>query len=107
MPIRDTAETRAVTLVDIPLVRRLTESGTVLDSELCYTHDSLQQSPRLFTLLLPYRGVHTMVTRLDKQQVVGQFRLQQDATYAHIAYIAPALEADGDDTAWLHVLDAM
>ncbi len=107
MPIRDTAETRAVTLVDIPLVRRLTESGTVLDSELYYTHDSLQQSPRLFTLLLPYRGVHTMVTRLDKQQVVGQFRLRQDAAYAHIAYIAPALEADAEDTAWLHVLDAM
>jgi hypothetical protein len=107
MPVHDTAETRAVTLVDIPLVRRLTESGTVLDSELCYTHNSLQQSPRLFTLLLPYRGVHTLVTRADNHQVVGQFRLQQDAAYAHIAYIAPALEADAEDTAWLHILDAM
>ncbi len=107
MPSRDTAETRIVSLVDIPLVRRLSESGTALDSELCYTQDSSQHSSGLLSLLLPYRGVHTMVTRGDKQQVVGQFRLRQD-TYAHIAYIAPSLETESDDdTAWLHILDAM
>lgn len=107
MSIRDTVETRAATLVDIPLVRRLSEQGTVLDSELCFTRDSGgPHSARFFTLLLPYRGVHTLVTRAGKSQVVGQFRLR-DTTYAHIAYIAPTLEEDEDDTAWLHILDAM
>lgn len=106
MPSRDTAETRAVTLMDIPLVRRLNENGIVLDSELGCTQDSAQ-NPRLFTLFLPSRGIHTMVARADKQQIVGQFRLRQDPSYAHIAYIAPALENGEDDTLWLHMLDAM
>lgn len=107
MSIRDAAETRAATLVDIPLVRRLSEQGTVLDSELAYTRDAGgPQGARFFTLLLPYRGVHTLVTRADKRQVVGQFRLR-DTAYAHIAYIAPTLEADEDDTAWMHILDSM
>ena len=107
MSIRDTAETRAATLVDIPLVRRLSEQGTVLDSELTFTRDAGGPGgARFFTLLLPYRGVHTLVTRTDKYQVVGQLRLR-DTTYAHIAYIAPTLEDGEDDTAWMHILDAM
>jgi hypothetical protein len=105
--IRDTAETRAATLVDIPLVRRLSEQGTVLDSELYFTRDAGgAQGSRFFALLLPYRGVHTLVTRTDKCQVVGQFRLR-DTTYAHIAYVAPSLGEDEDDTAWMHILDSM
>ncbi|MBL8117839.1 MAG: hypothetical protein J0L63_08585 [Anaerolineae bacterium] len=108
MPTRDTAETRAVTLVDLPLVRRLSESGTILDSELCYTQEaSGTQSYGLTTLLLPYRGVHTMVTRAEKQQVAGQFRLRENDVYAHLAYVAPLLEEGDDDTAYLHLLDAM
>ena len=108
MTLRDPGETRAASLVDIPLVRRLSERGTVLDSELLFTRDA--DGPggaRFFTLLLPYRGVHTLVTRAGKNQVVGQFRLHQDAPHAHIAYIAPELEDDSDDTPWLHILDAM
>jgi len=108
MPIRDTAETRAVTLVDIPLVRRLSESGgMVLDSELFYTDATGAQSSGLITLLLPYRGVYTMVTRTENQQVAGQFRLRQNDAYAQITYVAPAPHDGEDDTAWLHVLDAM
>ena len=108
MPIRDTAETRAVTLVDIPLVRRLSESGgMVLDSELFYTDATGAQSSGLITLLLPYRGVYTMVTRTENQQVAGQFRLRQDDAYAQITYVAPAPHDGEDDSAWLHVLDAM
>jgi hypothetical protein len=105
--MRDAAETRAATLVDIPLVRRLSEQGTVLDSELCFTRDTVgPQGARFFTLLIPYRGIQTLVTRMDKSQVVGQFRLR-DNVYAHIAYVAPPLEEDEDDTAWVHILDAM
>jgi hypothetical protein len=108
MPVRDTAETRAVTLVDIPLVRRLSESGgMVLDSELFYTDATGAQSSGLITLLLPYRGVYTMVTRTENQQVAGQFRLRQNDAYAQITYVSPAPQEGEDDTAWLHVLDAM
>jgi len=106
MPVRDTAESRAVTLVDIPLVRRLSETGVVLDSELGFTQECAY-NPKLHTLLLPSRGIHTMVTRMEKQQIVGQFRLRGDTPYAHVAYLAPALEDDEDDTLWLHILDAM
>lgn len=107
MAIRDTAETRAVSLVDIPLVRRLSESGMALDSELGYTQEAGQHSTGLFTLLLPNRGVHTMVARAEKQQVVGQFRMRPDAVYAQIAYIAPELAEDVEDMPWLCILDAM
>jgi hypothetical protein len=108
MPTRDTTETRTVTLVDIPLVKRLSESGTVLDSELCFTHDATgSQSAGLITLLLPYRGVYTLVTRADKRHVVGQFRQHEDQPCARITYLAPALEEGEDDTPWLHMLDAM
>lgn len=107
--MRDTAETRAVKLVDLPLVKRLSDSGVVLDCELCFTQNAgaTGQSGSILTLLLPYRGVHTLITRAGKQQVVGQFRLKLDGHCAHIAYVAPAPEDDGDDTAWLHILDAM
>ena len=108
MPIRDTAETRAVTLVDIPLVRRLSESGgMVLDSELFYTDATGAQSSGLIKLLLPYRGVYTMVTRTENQQVAGQFRLRQDDAYAQITYVSPAPQEGENDSAWLHMLDSM
>ncbi len=108
--MRDTAETRAVKLVDLPLVKRLSDSGVVLDCELCFTQNggSTGQGSSIFTLLLPYRGVHTLITRAHKQQVVGQFRLKPDGHCAHIAYVAPAPEDESDDdTVWLHILDAM
>jgi hypothetical protein len=108
MSLRDTAETRTVTLVDLPLARRLSENGVVLDSELCYTRNaSGPHSARFFALLLPYRGIHTLVARSDKHQILGQFQLKPDTSHAHIAYIAPALEEGDEDTAWLHILDAM
>ncbi|MBI5667704.1 MAG: hypothetical protein HZC41_06820 [Chloroflexi bacterium] len=106
----DTAETRAIKLVDLPLVKRLSENGVVLDCELCFTQNagSTRQGGSIFMLLLPYRGVHTLITRAGKQQVVGQFRLKPDGNCAHIAYIAPVPEDESDDdTAWLHILDAM
>lgn len=108
--MRDTTETRAIKLVDLPLVKRLSETGVVLDCELCFTQNAgaAGQSSSIFTLLLPYRGVHTLITRAGKQQVVGQFRLKPDGHCAHIAYLAPAPEDESDDdTAWLHILDAM
>jgi hypothetical protein len=102
------AETRAVTLVDIPLVNRLVEYGVVLDNEVSFTRAGGSPSSALFSsFFLPQRGLHTLMAKADSQQVVGQFRLRADETHARIVYIAPALDYGVDDTAWLHVLDAM
>lgn len=106
MPLRDT-ETRHVTLVDIPLVRRLADDCTVLDSEMCFTRDVTGPNGTLISsILLPQRGWHTLISRSDTDQVVGQFRLRHDEPHAHIVYVAPGLDYQAD-TAWLHVLDAM
>ncbi|MBC7870768.1 MAG: hypothetical protein H7Y09_08000 [Chitinophagaceae bacterium] len=108
MPPRESPETRSMTLVDIPLVSRLAEKGVLLDSEMIYTRDAQGPNGGLFSnLLLPQRGYHTLLTRADKQQVVGQFRMRTDQPTAQMVYIAPGLEDDEDNTAWLHVLDAI
>ncbi len=106
MPAHDSAETRAVKLRDIPLVKRLAENGAVLDCELHFTQNSGGAS--LLKLLVPHGGVHTLLARVDGQTVVGQFRLKADTHCAQIAYIAPGLQPDDDDdTPWLHLLDAL
>lgn len=101
-------ETRGVKLVDIPLVKRLVESGTILDSELSLTRAAHGPNSDLFSsFFLPQRGLHTLIARADQQHVVGQFRLRGDENQARIIYLAPGLEYGADDTAYLHVLDAM
>jgi hypothetical protein len=100
-------DTRAAWLADIPLVKRITEKGVVLDSELYYTRNGDSPSSTLFSSLFQrQRGLFTLISRADSRQVVGQFRLKSDY-HAHIVYVAPQLEEDGDDTLWLHCLDAM
>jgi hypothetical protein len=100
--------TRTVKLVDIPLVKRLAEKGTLLDSELGYTRSPHGPNSALFSsFFLPQRGLCTLVARSKKQHVVGQFRIKGDDPNARIIYIAPHLDYDKDDTAWLHLLDAM
>jgi hypothetical protein len=58
-------------------------------------------------ILLPQRGLYMMVGRAEKQHVLGEFRLKPDDHLAQIVYIAPALEAQMNDTAWLALMDAM
>lgn len=100
-------DTRSVKLVDLPLVSRLTESGTPLDSEMAYTGKmDLSSAALISRFLLPQRSVYTLMARADGTHVVGQFRLGMNQN-ARIVYIAPGLEYDQDNTAWLHVLDAM
>ncbi len=99
-------DTRSAWLVDIPLVKRITERGVVLDSELYFTRNGEGPQSALFSSLFQrQRGLYTMIARGENQQVVGQFRLKNQ--HAHAVYIAPPLEEDGDDTLWLHCLDAM
>lgn len=102
---RDT-DTRAATLVDLPLMRRLSDQAVVLDSEVEFTRDAYDATI-VSSILLPQRGVYTLVARSDKQQVIGQFKMRSENQHAHIVFIAPHLESEMDDTVWLHILDAM
>lgn len=108
MPSRDT-DTHAVTLVDLPTVRRLIEKSTLLDCELHVTHMSPEAYHSVISslLMLQQRGIYTFIARAEKQQVVGQFRYKPEDNLAHIVYVAPELDVYTDDTAWLHVLDIM
>ena len=81
------------------------ENECILNSELGLTHDVV--TPNVSGVLLPKRGLHTMLVRVDDQTVVGQFRIRMDDTNAHMVFIAPRLEPECSDTAWLHLLDAM
>jgi hypothetical protein len=102
------SEVHAAKLVDLPLVRRLAEKGTMLDSELSYTREGGgAQGVLLSSILLPQRGLYTLVGRADKQHVIGQLRLKPDDHLAQIVYMAPSLEAGMCDTAWLALMDAM
>jgi hypothetical protein len=99
---------RSVTLVDIPLITRLIESGVMLDSDLAYTGNVDLSSASLLThFLLPQRSSHTLLARAGKQHVLGQFRMRHNPHQARIMYIAPNLDFDQDNTAWLNMLDAM
>lgn len=107
MPNRDT-DTRFVTLVDLPLLRRLNDKTIILDSELIFTNDmSDVLGSFISSVVLPQRGLYTLVSRSDAQQVVGQFRLRADDNLAHVVYVASQSLALPDDSAWLHLLDAM
>lgn len=100
-------DTHVVTLVDLPLVTRLSERATVLDNEIGFTREA--QGPNgmmLSSILLPQRHLHTLVTRSGKRHVVGQFRMKTET--AHIVYITPDIHTtDHDDRLWLHLLDTM
>ena len=108
MPSHET-QTRSVMLVDLPLVRRLCDKGILLDSELAYTRAAGgPQSAILSSIILPQRNLQTLISKCDKQGVIGQFRLKPDDQLAQIITIAPALEEEtADNTVWLHAIDAM
>lgn len=106
MSSRDT-DTRFVSLVDLPLLRRLNEKSVILDSEIIFTRDSADTvGTFVSSVILPQRGLYTLVTRSGSLQVIGQFRLRSDDMHAHVIYMAPG-HLDGDDTAYLHMLDGM
>jgi len=108
MPTHNT-DTRSAKIRDIPLVRRLADKGTVLDSELGCTREVVTpNSVVLSSIILPQRGAQTLVTRgHGDDRVVGQFRLKTSDHLAQIVYLAPRLDEGMNDTAWLHMLDTM
>lgn len=97
----------AAKLVDLPLVRRLTEDGVVLDSELIYTREPMGSSNVVLSSILPQRGVYTLIGRTGRQKVVGQFRLRGDQPLAQMIFVAPTPQSETADSAWLHLLDAV
>ena len=99
---------RSVKLVDIPLINRLLEDGIMLDSDLAYTGNlDMSSASVLSSFLLPQRSSHTILAYASKQHVVGQFRMRHVPHQARIVYIAPDLDYDQDNSAWLNILDAM
>lgn len=102
------ADARYVTLVDLPLLRRLGEKSVVLDSELSFTNSTADVlGTFVSSVILPQRGLYTLVARSGAQQVVGQFRLKSDDMHAHVVYLAPGYQSGEDDTPYLYLLDAM
>lgn len=107
MANRDT-DTRACSLVDIPLIRRISDDVAVLDTEIEYTRELYGPSGAILSgLLLPQRHAFTLIARVGDEQAVGHFRMREPEGVAHIVYVAPTIRPQDDDTAWLHVLDAM
>jgi len=99
--------TRSVSLVDLPLVRRLSDNGIMLHSEIGLTQDARGQNTALLSRILFQRSLHTLVARSDERLVLGQFRHSADDFNAHIVFLAPRLEAHHENTVWLNILDAM
>ncbi len=100
--------TRSVNIVDIPLVNRLFDDAVMLDTDLAYTGNvDLSSASLISNILLPQRSSYTFLARANEQPVVGQFRLRHEPHQARIVYIAPGLDEGHDNSAWLHVLDAM
>ncbi len=97
----------AAKLVDLPLIRRLAETGTILDSELRCTREVADAQSIMLSSILPQRNFYTLAGRAGRQRIVGQFRIRSDEPIAQVVYIAPELDAHRRDTAWLHLIDAM
>lgn len=100
-------DVRGAKLVDMPAMLRLADSVTILDTELAYTREASPTHNSLISGAIFQRGSYTLVGRFDRQQVIGQFRLKSHDHLAQIIFVAPSLEENAVDTAWLHLLDTM
>ncbi len=100
-------DTHSMKLMDLPLMLRLKQNAVVLHSELGLTEDARGRNSALLSSIVFPRGLHTLLAHVDDKNVVGQFRYRPGESNAHIVYLAPTLEENEDDSAWLHMLDAM
>ncbi len=102
-------EIHNATLIDLPLVRRLTERGVILESELSYTREVTvgTQTTWLANLILPQRSVCTLVAKSGKLATVAHLRFKTDDHLAQIVMLAPNLEEDVNDTLLMHLLDGI
>jgi hypothetical protein len=102
-------DTHIAGITDWPTVRRLVELSVTLENESAFTADIKATSGGLLGgIILPARGLCTVIARLDSAQTVaGQLKLRVDDVNAHLTYLAPSPVPDSDDTPWLNALDAL
>jgi hypothetical protein len=104
---RDT-DIRACMLVDLPFLHRVGNRVILLDSETHCTRELYGTTGVILNgVLIPHRNLYTFTAKLDQNQMVGQFRMQQADQVAQIVYLAPDGNDMEDDTLCLHLLDAM
>ena len=101
-----TIESRAVTITDLPMLRRLSGRGVVLDTEIGFTQDTHGIPTSHISSLIFNRGIYSYVSRAEQYEVLGQFRYKSDDVNAHILYLAPTDE-DISDGLWATLLDSM
>ncbi|MGB1287919.1 MAG: hypothetical protein ACPG7F_15375, partial [Aggregatilineales bacterium] len=99
------ADIRTITLTDIPLLRRLSAAGILLDTETALTRKAPGSHSTLLSSILFPAGIHTLIARGGSRQVVGQLRYRQEDSCAHIVYIVP--EGDDEQNNSLLILDAL
>ncbi len=98
---------RAANLVDLPVLRRLTENALILDTELGCTRDTLGVHGALIGGGMWSRDHYTLIGRVNKQMVAGQIRIKPEDHVAQIVFIAPPHDEGDSNTGLLHMLDAM
>ncbi|MFN8529521.1 MAG: hypothetical protein U0670_12990 [Anaerolineae bacterium] len=108
MPTYFDPDIRAAKLVDLPVLRRLTEQASVLDSELGCTRDTIGVHGALISGGLWARDHYTLVGKAHKQMIAGQIHVLAADRRAQIVFVAPSVhDESADNTALLHLLDAM
>lgn len=102
---------RPAKLTDLPLIHRLAADGLTLDMQLACTREGGALGAAARGLLVPslvrQHDIYTLVGRANRQPVMAQYRLKADDHLAQILALAPQLPPDADDSAWLHIVDAL
>ncbi|MFQ3648430.1 MAG: hypothetical protein SNJ54_15715 [Anaerolineae bacterium] len=101
-----TTESRAMTLTDVPMLRRYQGRGVILDAEFHMTHDPAAGPTSYLSSLLFNRGIYSYLARTNGDEVIGQFRFKGDDVNAHLLYAGPDYE-DVSEDAWLALMDVL
>lgn len=107
MPTYFDPDIRAAKLVDLPVLRRLTEHAAVLDCELGCTRDTVGVHGALIGGGMWARDHYTLVGRAHKQMIAGQIRIKPAEHLAQIVFVAPSLQDGESNTPHLHLIDAL
>ncbi|MDX2161536.1 MAG: hypothetical protein SF162_09445 [bacterium] len=107
MPTYYDPDIRAAKLVDLPVLRRLTEHASILDSEMYCTRDTVGVHGALISGGLWSRDHYTIVGKAHKQMIAGQIRIHPADHLAQIVFVAPSVEEGDDNTPLLNLVDAL
>ncbi len=106
--MRSFPEARPFLPIDLPLVRRLTPIGVSFDSETSLTRGvHIAEGAVWATVPLTDLGTPTFVLRDGECDYIAQFRHKAGEQHAHITFIAPDIEIQEGENAWLRLLDTM